>query len=194
MSADILQLALAGSASRRRCPGCPPRIGRTWWLAGIVMVGRVSWQVDRAMAVPKNTVADPDGHKANLTFKIHDIDADGTVGARAEIPGEDFGVLVPPMVASGKTAQVTGRGSEAGKTYAFQTSGYDATGLYETEWSAYGNFRIRTRTVDIKLPAPNKDAPDPEHDATWQQVPGGQCYEQQTSRHRQPRRAPASVS
>ncbi|MFD5557657.1 hypothetical protein ACFWIA_27925 [Streptomyces sp. NPDC127068] len=137
------------------------------------------WQVDRTRAVLRNTVTDPDGDKANLTFKIHNVNADGTVGTQVMIPGEPYGVLVSAMVVSGGTAEVTvtQKALTPGKTYAFATSGYDATGLYETAWSAYSKFEIRSRIVDIKLPAPNKDAPNPEHDTTWQPVPGYQSYE-----------------
>ncbi|MFA3874071.1 hypothetical protein ABS735_10340 [Streptomyces sp. MMCC 100] len=144
------------------------------------------WQVDRTMAVLKNTVTDADGDDANLTFKIHNVNADGTVGAQLKIPGEDYGVLVSPMVASGGTAEVTvpAKALVPGKTYAFATSGYDETGLYETTWSAYSKFRIRNRIVDIKLPAPDKDAPNPVHDTTWQTVPGWESYGEQTSRAR----------
>ncbi|QKW51491.1 hypothetical protein [Streptomyces buecherae] len=144
------------------------------------------WQVDRTMAVLKNTVTDADGDMANLTFKVHNVNADGTVGAQLMIPGEDYGVLVSRMVASGGTAQVTvpAKALAPGKTYAFATSGYDATGLYETTWSAYSKFHVRSRIVDIKLPAPNKDAPNPQHDATWQPVPGWQSYEKPSSQAR----------
>ena len=131
------------------------------------------WQVDRTTVVLKNTVTDPDGDTADLTFEVYSVDADGNPKAQVPISDGQYGVMVSDFVASGDTAQVTvpyGK-LKPGTTYAFHTSAYDG-GLYETEWSPWATFRIRDRAVDITLPAPNKDAPAPDFDTSWQPVPG----------------------
>ncbi|GGX47544.1 hypothetical protein GCM10010341_81540 [Streptomyces noursei] len=64
------------------------------------------------------------------------------------------------FVTFGGTAKVALRYGDlkTNTTYAFRTSAYDG-GLYETDWSAWAKFKTRGRTVDIKLPEPNKSAP-----------------------------------
>ncbi|EXU61730.1 hypothetical protein Z951_45585 [Streptomyces sp. PRh5] len=117
------------------------------------------WQVDRTMVVLRNTVTDADGDKANLTFEVYSVGADGQPDKQVKIENNQYGVKVSPMVASGKPAEVTvdAKWLAPGKTYAFHTSAYDGT-LYETDWSPWATFHIRDRVVDIKLPEPDKDA------------------------------------
>ncbi|MFC5220335.1 hypothetical protein [Streptomyces coerulescens] len=97
---------------------------------------------------------------ANLTFEVYTTDANGNPKTQVKIADNEFGVLVSDYVASGKTAEVKVAYDKLkpGTTYAFPTSAYDGS-LYETEWSPWAKFKIRSRSVDIKLPEPNKDAP-----------------------------------
>ncbi|MFJ3308954.1 hypothetical protein ACIPSA_39095 [Streptomyces sp. NPDC086549] len=124
------------------------------------------WQVDRSTVTLRNTVTDPDNDKANLTFEVWTVGADGKPGSRVKLNDSEFGVLVSPMVDSGKTAQVTvdyGR-LKPNTTYFFHTSAYDGA-LYETEWSPWAKFKIRDRAVDIKLPEPDPQAPSVDLDS-----------------------------
>lgn len=118
------------------------------------------WQVNRTMPTLSNTVTDPDGDKANLTFAVYTTDAFGNPDKQIMIKDQPYGVLVSGYVNSGGTAKVTvpDGNLKPGTTYAFRTSAYDGS-LYETEWSAWGKFKTRGRAVDIKLPEPDKNAP-----------------------------------
>ncbi len=120
------------------------------------------WQVDRSMAVLRNTVTDPDGDEVNLTFKVYTLDANGNPDKQVKFPDNQYGMRVSPMVASGKSAEVTvdAKMLQPGKTYAFATSAFDGS-LYETDWSPWAKFRIRDRVVDITLPEPNESSPMP---------------------------------
>ncbi|GAA0898046.1 hypothetical protein GCM10009574_078970 [Streptomyces asiaticus] len=105
--------------------------------------------------------------------------------------------MLPPSppslyVASGKTAEVTvpyGK-LKPGTTYTFHTSAYDGS-LYETTWSPWAKFRIRSRSVDIKLPEPDKNAPKVDLDAYQEPQEGrpeGHLPGRLGSQVRQPRR------
>lgn len=142
------------SAGGRPVSGKTPKAGPTFTQAD------GTWQVNSTEAVLRNTVTDPDGDKANLTFEVWTTNADGSPKTKVKIGDNEHGVLVSEYVASGKTAEVKvahGR-LKQGVTYTFHTSAYDGA-LYETEWSPWAKFKIRNRSVDIKLPEPNKDAP-----------------------------------
>lgn len=132
------------------------------------------WQVDRTTVVLKNTVTDPDGDTANLTFEVYSVDANGDPKDQVDISDTNpYDVIVSDYVPSGESVEVTvpyGR-LKPGTTYIFHTSAYDGD-LYETEWSPWAKFRIRDRAVDITLPAPQKKAPAPDFDTSWQPVPG----------------------
>ncbi|MEV8597808.1 hypothetical protein [Streptomyces sp. NPDC052012] len=133
----------------------------------------------------RNSVTDPDGDKANLTFEVWTVDSAGKPKAKVKLTGQnadpanqgtvsaEYGVIVSKMVASGSKATVTvPHGNlKPATTYAFRTSAYDGS-LYETDWSPYATFKTRGRQVDITLPAPKKDATDPAFDTSWQPVPG----------------------
>ncbi|MFD5014863.1 hypothetical protein [Streptomyces chartreusis] len=143
------------------------------------------WQVDRTVAQLRNSVTDPDGDKANLTFEVWTVDAAGKPKAKVKLTGQnadpanegdvsaEYGVIVSKMVASGSKATVTvPHGNlKPATTYAFRTSAYDGS-LYETDWSPYATFKTRGRQVDITVPAPKRDATDPAFDTSWQPVPG----------------------
>ncbi|MCF2128175.1 hypothetical protein L1I79_17285 [Strepomyces sp. STD 3.1] len=141
-------------AGSRPVSGKTPEAGPTFTQAGGV------WQVNRSEAVLSNTVTDPDGDKANLTFEIWTTNSDGTPKTKVNIKDEPYGVLVSKYVESGDPAEVTvPHGNlKPGVTYTFHTSAYDG-GLYETEWSPWAKFKVRNRSVDIKLPEPDRDAP-----------------------------------
>ncbi|MEV7004150.1 hypothetical protein AB0N62_41935 [Streptomyces sp. NPDC093982] len=166
-------------AGGRPASGSKPEAGPTWKQSGSV------WQVDRTVAQLRNSVTDPDGDKANLTFEVWTVDTAGKPKAKLKITGQnadpanqgdvsaEYGVIVSKMVASGSKATVTvPHGNlKPATTYAFRTSAYDGS-LYETDWSPYATFKTRARQVDITLPAPKRDAPDPAFDTSWQPVPG----------------------
>ncbi|MER5738891.1 hypothetical protein ABT117_24840 [Streptomyces sp. NPDC002262] len=103
--------------------------------------------------VLRNTVTDADGDTANLTFQVYTTNADGTPKAQVDLDGSgQYGVLVSPYVASGSTAKVTvpyGK-LKPGVLYKFRTSAFDGS-LYETNWSAWADFRIDPY---MKFPAP----------------------------------------
>ncbi len=147
---EVKSLAAAGG---RPVSGKSPSAGPTFTQAGGV------WQVDRTMAVLSNTVTDPDGDKADLTFAVYTTDAFGNPDKQVMIKDEPYGVLVSGYVNSGGTAKVTvpDGNLKPGTTYAFRTSAYDGS-LYETEWSPWAKFKTRGRAVDIKLPEPDKNA------------------------------------
>lgn len=112
-----------------------------------------TWNVVAPEVVLRNTVTDPDGDDANLTFEVWTTDAAGKPKTQVNLTDENpYGVLVSDMVASGKAAQVTvdyGR-LKPGVTYTFRTSAYDGS-LYETEWSPWANFKINPY---VTFPAP----------------------------------------
>ncbi|MFJ5589617.1 fibronectin type III domain-containing protein [Streptomyces noursei] len=147
---EVKSLAAAGG---RPVSGKSPSAGPTFTQAGGV------WQVDRTMAVLSNTVTDPDGDKADLTFAVYTTDAFGNPDKQVMIKDEPYGVLVSGYVNSGGTAKVTvpDGNLKPGTTYAFRTSAYDGS-PYETEWSPWAKFKTRGRAVDIKLPEPDKNA------------------------------------
>ncbi|MET9862188.1 hypothetical protein ABZY93_23315 [Streptomyces smyrnaeus] len=115
--------------------------------------------VDRTTPTLSNTVTDPDGDDANLTFQVYTVDSQGKPKDQVDLGGE-YGVVVSDFVASGKRAKapVPYGKLDPGTTYVFRSSAYDG-GLYETDWSSWKKFTIRNRAVDIKLPEPNPDAP-----------------------------------
>lgn len=140
-------------AGSRPVSGKTPKAGPTFTdVSGV-------WQVNTTEAVLRNTVTDPDGDKANLTFEVYTTDANGNPKTQVKLDDSQYGVLVSDYVASGKTAEVKvpyGK-LKPGVTYTFHTSAYDG-GLYETEWSPWAKFKIRDRVVDIKLPEPDQGA------------------------------------
>ncbi|MFI0372646.1 hypothetical protein ACH35V_32695 [Actinomadura sp. 1N219] len=128
------------------------------------------WQVNTSMTVLRNTVTDADGDKVNLTFEVWTTEAAGKPKDRVKLTDDnEYGVLVSDYVASGKTAQVTVPSGKLkpGAIYIFRTSAYDGS-LYETAWSPWAKFKVRDRVVDIKLPAPDMDAPTLDQDAYQQ--------------------------
>lgn len=141
-------------AGSRPVSGKTPKAGPTFTQVSGV------WQVNTTEVVLRNTVTDADGDKANLTFEVYSLDANGNPKTQVKIGDNEFGVLVSDYVPSGQTAEVKVAYDKLkpGVTYAFHTSAYDGS-LYETEWSPWAKFKIRNRSVDIKLPEPNKDAP-----------------------------------
>jgi hypothetical protein len=111
------------------------------------------WSVVTSRVVLRNTVTDPDGDKADLTFEVWTTDANGNPKDQVKLTdANSYGVLVSDFVASGKTAQVTVdyRKLKPGVTYTFRTSAYDG-GLYETSWSPWADFRIDPY---VTFPAP----------------------------------------
>ncbi|MDI3420581.1 hypothetical protein [Streptomyces luteolus] len=122
----------------------------------------------------KNKVTDPDGDKSTVTFEVWTTDAAGKPKTKVNLNNDNpYGVIVSEPVASGKNAEITvpwGKLSP-GQTYTFHTSAHDGS-LYETEWSPWAKFKLRERAVDIILPAPDKAAPNPAHDDSWQPMPG----------------------
>lgn len=145
----------AALANGRPKSGATPSAGPTFTQTGGV------WQANRSTVTLRNTVTDPDGDKANLTFEVWTVDASNKPKTKVKLDSSQFGVLVSPMVDSGKNAQVTvGYGRlNPGWTYTFRTSAYDGA-LYETEWSPWALFKVRDRAVDITLPEPDANAPD----------------------------------
>ncbi|MEU5403578.1 hypothetical protein ABZ348_30295 [Streptomyces sp. NPDC005963] len=143
------------AAGNRPVSGKNPQAGPAWTqVAGV-------WQVNTTETVLRNTVTDKDNDTANLTFEVYTTDAFGKPKAQVKLDNSQFGVLVSKFVPSGSVAEVKvehGR-LKPGVTYAFHTSAYDSTGLYETVWSPWVNFKIRSHAVGIKLGEPNKNAP-----------------------------------
>ncbi|GAA1143717.1 hypothetical protein [Streptomyces javensis] len=148
-------------AASRPVSGKNPQAGPTFTQTSGV------WNVDRTTTVLRNTVTDADGDKANLTFEVYTTDASGNPKDQVKLTDDNpYGALVSPYVGSGTTAEVTvpyGK-LKPGTTYTFHTSAYDGS-LYETTWSPWAKFRIRSRSVDIKLPEPDKNAPKVDLDA-----------------------------
>ncbi|WP_369206476.1 hypothetical protein [Streptomyces sp. PU-14G] len=102
------------------------------------------WSVVTPQVVLENTVTDPDGDDANLTFQVSETDSNGKPTDDVSInDGNKDGVRVSEMVPSGTTAKVEVEYGylKPGVNYAFRTSAYDG-GLYETEWSKWERFRI----------------------------------------------------
>ncbi|MEU6772542.1 hypothetical protein [Streptomyces sp. NPDC046759] len=111
------------------------------------------WRVIAPEVILRNTVSDPDGDKANLTFQVYTAKPDGTPDKPVKLTDDNqWGVLVSPYVASGKTAQVQvdyGR-LKPGINYLFRTNAYDGS-LYEQGWSAWEPFHILPY---LSFPAP----------------------------------------
>ncbi|MFF1321363.1 hypothetical protein [Streptomyces chartreusis] len=108
------------------------------------------WQIDRIVAQLRNSVTDPDGDKANLTFEVWTVDSAGKPKSKVKLTGQnadpanegdvsaEYGVIVSKMVASGSKATVTvpHDNLKPDTTYAFRTSAYDGS-LYETDWPSH---------------------------------------------------------
>lgn len=124
------------------------------------------WNVNTWQPVLRNTVSDADGDEADLSFEVWTTDANGNAKDRVKLTDANtYGILVSDFVTSGGTAEVT---VPYGKLrprvlYTFHTSAYDGE-LYETSWSPWAKFRIRSNAVDIKLPEPDKEAINPNLD------------------------------
>ncbi|WP_431983102.1 hypothetical protein [Streptomyces qinglanensis] len=112
------------------------------------------WSVVTPKVALQNTVTDADGDDANLTFQVWKTDSSGDPTEQVNVNDEsDYGVLVSEMVPSGSTAKVKVAYDklEPGVGYAFRTSAYDESGLYETDWSEWARFRIDPY---VTFPAP----------------------------------------
>lgn len=124
--------------------------------------GAGQWEVNTITPTLRNTVTDADGDRSNLTFEVWTVDANGNPDTKVKLTDANpYGVEVSPYVDSGEKASVT---IEAGRlenntTYLFHTNAYDGS-LYETSWSAWGQFRIRAG-IDLALPARNASSPNP---------------------------------
>ncbi|MGW7410641.1 hypothetical protein ACWGI9_44485 [Streptomyces sp. NPDC054833] len=112
-----------------------------------------SWQVRAAEVTLRNTVTDPDGDKANLTFEVWTVDKDGKPKDRVKLTDTNqWGVLVSDYVPSGKSASVPvdyGK-LHPGWTYVFHTNAYDGN-LYEQGWSNWATFTVAPY---VTFPAP----------------------------------------
>lgn len=112
-----------------------------------------TWRVITPDVVLRNTVTDADGDTSNLTFQVYTTDADGTPKAQVDLDGSgSYGVLVSSYVAPGSLAKVPVPYGllKPGVLYKFRTSAFDGS-LYETNWSAWADFRIEPY---VKFPAP----------------------------------------
>ncbi|OKI09369.1 hypothetical protein A6A06_01260 [Streptomyces sp. CB02923] len=156
----------AGPEALAKANNHRPESGKNLKAAPGVKGANGMWQVNSTAPTLSNTVTDGDGDTANLTFEVYSTDANGNPKEQVKLTNPDtgkpaaYGVVVSSFVTSGGTAKVTLHYGDlkANTTYAFRTSAYDG-GLYETNWSAWAKFKTRGRTVDIKLPEPNKSAP-----------------------------------
>lgn len=122
------------------------------------------WRVNTPRVELANFVFDDDGDRVNLTFEVWTADPAGKPDKQVDLTDDNpWGVLVSDYVDAGHKAKVT---VEAGKLkpnvdYLFHTNAYDGS-LYETSWSRWEQFRIEL-PVDLTLPAPDHDAPDPDY-------------------------------
>lgn len=132
---DLTALAAGGE---RPASGKTPAAGPKFTKSG------TAWRVISPDVVLRNTVTDPDGDTANLTFQVYTTNADGTPKAQVDLDGSgQYGVLVSPYVASGGLAKVPVPYGilKPGVLYKFRTSAFDGS-LYETTWSPWADFRI----------------------------------------------------
>ncbi|WP_353940127.1 hypothetical protein ABII15_00050 [Streptomyces sp. HUAS MG91] len=136
----------AAAANSRPVSGQNPQAGPEFKQASGI------WSVTSPETVLRNTVSDADGDKSTETFEVWTTDANGKAKDKVKLVDDQYGVLVSPAVASGKTAEVTVPAGKLkpGVTYTFHTSAFDGH-LYETEWSPWAKFRIAAYTT---FPAP----------------------------------------
>ncbi|MEW2051889.1 hypothetical protein [Streptomyces sp. NPDC005476] len=146
-----LQGDALAAAGGRPVSGKNPEAGPAWKKVGD------AWQVDRTTVTLHNTVTDPDGDQSDLTFDVWTVNADGSPKAHVDTDKNQYGMPVSGYVKSGEKASVTLDYGylKPGSTYVFRTSAYDG-GLYETDWSPWAKFTIRSHAVDITLPEPIK--------------------------------------
>lgn len=141
------ELSAIAAGGSRPVSGKSPSAGPKFAKSG------TTWRVITPDVVLRNTVTDADGDTSNLTFQVYTTNADGTPKAQVDLDGSgSYGVLVSSYVASGSLAKVAVPYGllKPGVLYKFRTSAFDGS-LYETNWSAWADFRIEPY---VKFPAP----------------------------------------